>query len=251
MKTLFDAVELKNKLRQLENLTIGFVPTMGALHQGHISLVEKAKLENEIVVVSIFINETQFDNKEDLNNYPTTMKDDIAILDKLNVDFLFIPNYENIYPDNFTYQVDEKSFSKELCGKSRDSHFTGVLTVVMKLLNIVNPTKAYFGEKDRQQLKLIQGMVNSFFMDVEIVAAQTIRENDGLAMSSRNRRLKEDEKEIASLFPKLLGSNNSDSEIANELNNSGFKTDYIETLDGIRYGAVFLANIRLIDNVEL
>jgi len=238
-------------LGQLKEVTIGFVPTMGALHQGHLSLVEKAKLENDIVVVSVFLNATQFDNENDLNNYPSTMEDDISILDKLNVDYLFIPNYENIYPDNFTYQVEEKSFSKELCGKSRDAHFSGVLTVVMKLLNIVKPTRAYFGEKDRQQLKLIQGMVDAFFMDVKIVAAPTIREIDGLAMSSRNRRLNDNEKQIASLFPKLLGSNSSDSEIADELNNNGFKTDYIETLGGIRYGAVFLGNIRLIDNVKL
>ena len=251
MKIIFDGVELKNKIGELNDVTIGFVPTMGALHQGHISIVEKAKEENDIVVVSIFLNATQFDNKEDLNNYPSTMEDDISILDKMNIDFLFIPNYENIYTDNFTYQIEEKSFSKKLCGKSRDSHFTGVLTVVMKLLNIVKPTRAYFGEKDRQQLKLIKGMVDAFFMDVTIIASPTIRESNGLAMSSRNRRLNDNEKQLASLFPKLLGSNSSDSEIVDELNNNGFKTDYIETLDGIRYGAVFLGNIRLIDNVEL
>ena len=164
MKILFDALEFKNKLGQLQYVAIGFVPTMGALHQGHISLVEKAQSENDIVVVSIFLNATQFDNENDLNNYPDTMDDDITILDKMNVDYLFIPNYENVYPDNFTYQIEEKSFSKELCGKSRDAHFSGVLTVVMKLLNIVKPTKAYFGEKDRQQLILIQGMVKAFFI---------------------------------------------------------------------------------------
>ena len=224
---------------------------MGALHQGHISLVEKAQSENDIVVVSIFLNATQFDNENDLNNYPSTMEDDISILDKMNVDYLFIPNYENIYPDNFAYQLEEKSFSKELCGKSRDAHFTGVLTVVMKLLNIVKPARAYFGEKDRQQLKLIQGMVDAFFMDVEIVASPTIREGSGLAMSSRNKRLNDEEKNKAGLFSQLLGSNKSDSEITTELNKSGFQTDYIETLDGIRYGAVFLGNIRLIDNVKL
>ena len=251
MKILFDALEFKNKLGQLKDVTIGFVPTMGALHQGHISLVEKAQSENNIVVVSVFLNATQFDNKNDLNNYPSTIENDISTLDKMNVDYLFIPNYENIYPDNFAYQLEEKSFSKELCGKSRDAHFTGVLTVVMKLLNIVNPARAYYGEKDRQQLKLIQGMVVAFFMDVEIVASPTIRESNGLAMSSRNKRLNDKDKINVDLFPKLLGSDKSDSEIAAELNRSGFKTDYVETLDGIRYGAVFLGNIRLIDNVKL
>jgi len=251
MKIIFDALEFKNKLSQLNDLTIGFVPTMGALHQGHLSLVEKTKEENDIVVVSVFLNATQFDNKDDLNNYPSTMENDIPILDKMNVDFLFIPDYENIYPDNFAYQIDEKVFSEKLCGKSRDSHFTGVLTVVMKLLNIVNPAKAYFGEKDRQQLLLIQGMVNAFFMDVKIIASPTIRESNGLAMSSRNRRLSDEDKKNAGLFPSLLESEKSDSEIAEELNMNGFKTDYIETIDGIRYGAVFLDNVRLIDNVEL
>ena len=121
----------------------------------------------------------------------------------------------------------------------------------MKLLNLANPTKAYFGEKDRQQLLLIQGMVDAFFMDVEIVAAPTVRESDGLAMSSRNIRLTDEERKIATVFPKLLRSNKTDDEIAKELNKSGFKTDYIETLDGIRYGAMFVGNVRLIDNVKI
>lgn len=251
MKELSEIVELKNELRQLKDLSIGFIPTMGALHQGHISLVEKAKAENDIVVVSIYVNPTQFDKKNDFSNYPISLKDDLLSLSKMNVDYLFTPSYENIYPDNFTYQIEENTFSKKLCGKSRDGHFTGVLTVVMKLLNIVKPTKIYLGEKDRQQLLLIRGMVEAFFMDVEIVASPTIRESNELAMSSRNRRLSAEDKKNAGLFPAMLGSNKSDSEIAEELNKSGFRTDYIETLDGIRYGAVFLGNVRLIDNVKL
>ena len=251
MKIISDIIEIKRMMSKLHDKTIGFVPTMGALHPGHISLVEKAREENEIVVVSIFINPTQFDNKEDLKNYPSTLNQDLTILDKLNVDFVITPNYEDLYPDNFSYKVEETSFSKKLCGSSRDGHFTGVLTVVMKLLNLANPTKAYFGEKDRQQLLLIQGMVDAFFMDVEIVAAPTVRESDGLAMSSRNIRLTDEERKIATVFPKLLRSNKTDDEIAKELNKSGFKTDYIETLDGIRYGAMFVGNVRLIDNVKI
>ncbi len=251
MKVYSDIVEVKNELSYFADASIGFVPTMGALHQGHVSLVKKAMEENDIVVVSIFVNPTQFDNESDLNNYPSSLKDDFSILNKLNVHYIFTPRYEDMYHDSFTYQVDENSFSKKLCGRSRNGHFTGVLTVVMKLLNIVKPTKAYFGKKDRQQLLLIQGMVNAFFMDIEIVGSTTIRESNGLAMSSRNRRLSDKEKEVASLFPALLKSNRSDSEIAEELNKSGLRTDYVETLDGIRYGAVFLGNIRLIDNVKL
>ncbi len=251
MKILFDAAEIKNKLELLKDVTVGFVPTMGALHQGHISLVKKAQLENDIVVVSIFLNATQFNNKDDLKNYPSTMQDDISILDKMDIDYLFIPNYENIYPDNFVFQVEEKSFSKNLCGKSREGHFTGMLTVVIKLLNIVNPRRAYFGEKDRQQLLLIKGMVDAFFMNVEIIGVPTVRDNNGLAMSSRNKRLSPNGMNSAILFPTLLKSNKSDSEIIDELNNSGFITDYIETIDGIRYGAVFIDNVRLIDNVKI
>lgn len=251
MKEFSDTIEFKNELRQLKDISIGFVPTMGAFHQGHISLVEKAKAENDIVVVSIYVNPTQFDKKNDFSNYPISLSDDLLILNKMNVDYLYTPNYENIYPDNFTYQIEENSFSKKLCGKSRDGHFTGVLTVVMKLLNIVKPSRVYLGEKDRQQLLLVQGMVDAFFMDVEIVASPTIRESNKLAMSSRNRRLSVEDKKNAGLFPALLGSNKSDSEIVEELNKRGFKTDYIETLDGIRYGAVFFGNIRLIDNVKL
>ena len=251
MKILFDAAEIKNKLELLKDVTVGFVPTMGALHQGHISLVKKAQLENDIVVVSIFLNATQFDNKDDLKNYPSTMEDDISILDKMDIDYLFIPNYENIYPDNFVFQVEEKSFSKKLCGKSREGHFTGMLTVVIKLLNIVNPRRAYFGEKDRQQLLLIKGMVDAFFMNVEIIGVPTVRDNNGLAMSSRNKRLSPNGMNSAILFPALLISNKSDSEIIDELNNSGFITDYIEIIDGIRYGAVFIDNVRLIDNVKI
>jgi len=251
LKIISGIGEIKNELKKLKGLSIGFVPTMGALHKGHISLVEKAKEDNDIVVVSIFLNPTQFDNKDDLKNYPSSLKDDLLILEKMNVDYTFTPNYESLYPDNFKYKVDENSFSKKLCGSSREGHFTGVLTVVMKLLNIVNPARAYFGEKDRQQLLLISGMVEAFFMDVEIIASPTIRESNSLAVSSRNRRLNEEEKKRAGIFPTLLKSNKSDSEIVDELNRSGFKTDYIETIDGIRYGAVFLGNIRLIDNVEL
>lgn len=232
-------------------MSIGFVPTMGALHQGHLSLIERAKKGNQIVVVSIFINPTQFDNKDDLNNYPSSLKNDISILNKMNVDYLFTPSYSVLYPDNYVYKVEETSFSKELCGKSRDGHFNGVLTVVIKLLNIIQPDKAYFGEKDRQQFLLVKGMTDAFFMDVKIIASPTIREEDGLAMSSRNRLLKEDERKIAALFPKLLNSDKSDADIAVELNRSGLRTDYIETHDGIRYGAVYLGNVRLIDNVKL
>ncbi|MEN8194116.1 MAG: pantoate--beta-alanine ligase [Bacteroidota bacterium] len=251
MKIFSDPNEIKNELKQFENVSVGFVPTMGALHEGHLSLVERSKKENEITVVSIFINPTQFDNKGDLENYPSLLKEDLKLLKKYEVDYIFTPDYNSLYPDDFKYKVDEDEFSHKLCGKSRDGHFTGVLTVVMKLLNIIRPNRVYFGEKDRQQLQLIKNMTEAFFINVIIVSVPTVREDDGLAMSSRNIRLSKEERQIAGLFPKLLKTNSSDVEITEQLNNNGFKTDYIETLNGIRYGAVFLGNVRLIDNVEL
>ncbi len=211
---------------------------------------EKAIEDNEIVIVSIYINPTQFDNKADLTNYPSVLENDLAMLEKLNVDYLFTPNYKNLYPDNYTYRINETLYSKELCGKSRDGHFTGVLTVVMKLLNIINPTKAYFGKKDRQQLLLVEGMIDAFFLDTEIVALPTIRESDGLAMSSRNSRLNAEERKTAKIFPALLRADKTDEEISEELNRSGFRTDYVRSKNGIRFGAVYLGKIRLIDNVK-
>ncbi|RMD49486.1 MAG: pantoate--beta-alanine ligase [Ignavibacteria bacterium] len=239
------------KLKVLNDSTIGFVPTMGALHEGHLSLIEKCQTENDISVVSIFLNPTQFDNKEDLEKYPSSIEDDISILKEKNVDFLFLPDYDYIYPDGYRYSVTENEFSKQLCGASRPGHFNGVLTVVMKLFNIILPHRAYFGEKDYQQLKLIEGMVDAFFMDVEIVPCKIIREDDGLAMSSRNLRLTEDERKIAPKFYQILSSGLNDEETKIKLEEAGFKVDYIQTIDDRKFGAVFLGNVRLIDNVQI
>jgi pantoate--beta-alanine ligase len=237
--------------KSLENYnSIGFVPTMGALHEGHLSLMKKSKEENEITIVSIYVNPTQFDNNEDLAKYPNKLQNDVNLLEKENVDFLFLPTYEEIYKDNFLYRIDEEELSKQLCGKSRIGHFSGVLTVVMKLLNIINPNNSYFGEKDFQQLLLIKGMVEAFFMKTKIIGLPTIREKDGLAMSSRNLRLSEEERKIAPKFYELLKTDLSDDEIIKQLEENGFACDYVETIGNRRFGAVFLRNVRLIDNVE-
>lgn len=228
---------------------IGFVPTMGNLHSGHASLLERSKLENNFSVLSIFINPTQFNNLNDLEKYPRTLDADIVLAKKLNVDFILLPNFEDMYPDNYQYKVNEINFSKQLCGQNRPGHFDGVLTIVMKLLNLIKPTNVYFGEKDYQQLQLIKGMVDAFFMDTKVVACTTIRNKNGLALSSRNNLLNTEEIKLAEQFPKLLKSNLSLVEIENQLTKLGFRVDYIEERNGRRYGAVQVGNVRLIDNI--
>lgn len=249
MKVISNPTALKTKLMK-HNGSIGFVPTMGALHEGHLSLIRESKKNNDITVVSIFVNPTQFNDPNDYKNYPNKHAEDILNLTSLKVDYIFTPTKRSIYKDNFAYQIIETNFSKELCGAVRPGHFEGVLTIVMKLLNIVKPTRAYFGEKDYQQYMLIKGMVEAFHMDVEIVPSPTIREDDGLAMSSRNLLLGNDERKKAPLFAKLLKSDLPDEKVKDELEQEDFKVDYIITQNGRRFGAVFLGNVRLIDNVE-
>ncbi len=250
MKTINSAIEWQLTLKNFGPRSIGFVPTMGALHAGHAALLERCRAENDISVLSIFVNPTQFDNKEDLQKYPVTYAEDCKIAEQAGVDYIFLPNYKELYPDNYRYRVSENSFSQTLCGAHRPGHFDGVLTVVMKLLNIIDADRAYFGEKDYQQLNLVQGMVEAFFMKVEIVPCATRRENDGLAMSSRNRRLSPIDRERSVLFAQLLKSSESPPAIRDELNKAGFEVDYIEDIGGRRFGAVKIGGVRLIDNVE-
>ncbi len=249
MKILKTPTEVQSVLSGRENNKIGFVPTMGAFHEGHLSLIRMSLRDNDITVVSIYVNPTQFNDKDDLAKYPNTIDEDIKKLKDLDVDYLFLPEYRDLYPDDFNYKIVETELSKELCGASRPGHFTGVLTVVMKLFNIVKPNRAYFGEKDYQQLMLIKGMADAFFMDIEIIAGMTIREEDGLAMSSRNLLLTPEERKKASVFPDLLRSKLSDEEVIRLLQENGFKVDYIEQKFGRRFGAVYLGQVRLIDNV--
>ncbi|MDD5157538.1 pantoate--beta-alanine ligase [Sulfurimonas sp.] len=185
MKIFSNPQELKIYLKEIDK-TVGFVPTMGALHEGHISLVKKAKEQNEVVVVSIFVNPTQFLKGEDFEKYPRKDEADKQICKLSGVDVLFFPQAEDIYTDDEVSLNAPRIRGFVLEGNSRPSHFDGVLTVVMKLLNIVNPTRAYFGKKDAQQLNLISLMVKQLFMSVEIVPVDTVREKDGLALSSRN-----------------------------------------------------------------
>ncbi|MBS4067397.1 MAG: pantoate--beta-alanine ligase [Sulfurimonas sp.] len=205
MKIISSPLELKNYLKNY-NCSIGFVPTMGALHEGHISLIKKAKEQNEVVVVSIFLNPTQFLKGEDLDKYPKKDEADKKICELSGVDILFFPQVSDMYGVDEVTLLAPKVRGYVLEGSSRPSHFNGVLTVVMKLLNIVNPTRAYFGKKDAQQLNLISLMVKQLFMDVEIVPVDTVREKDALALSSRNVFLTEHQREEALKIPSSLRS---------------------------------------------
>lgn len=193
MKIISSPAELKNYLVGMDQ-SIGFIPTMGALHEGHIALIKKAKEQNEIVVVSLFLNPTQFLKDEDLEKYPKKDEADKKICELSGVDIMFFPQVSDMYGVDEVSVLAPKIRGYVLEGESRPGHFNGVLTVVMKLLNIVKPTRAYFGKKDAQQLNLISLMVKQLFMDVEIVPVDTVREKDGLALSSRNVYLNKDER---------------------------------------------------------
>ena len=230
--------------------TIGFIPTMGALHAGHLSLINASQNQNHITVVSVFVNPSQFNDPTDFKNYPRDDSGDIKKLRGVGVDYLFMPKGQEIYPDQYQYRVVENNFSQKLCGKYRLGHFDGVLTVVMKLFQLIRPNRAYFGEKDYQQYLLIRKMTEAFFMDIEIHSCPTLREKDGLAMSSRNILLEQQEREKAKLFPKILLETENPKTAFEKLTEAGFCVDYVEDHDHRRYGAVRIGSVRLIDNVQ-
>jgi len=229
--------------------TVGFVPTMGALHAGHRALLERARQENDHVVLSIFVNPTQFDDPSDLSRYPRTLGADLAVAEGL-VDCVLMPAAAELYPDDYRYRVTEYTLSNRCEGAHRPGHFEGVLTVVLKLLNLVRPHRAYFGEKDWQQLQLVQGMVQALFLPVEIVPCATVRDADGLALSSRNRRLSPAGRTRAAGFPAILCQSPDAATAAAQLRGAGFEVDYVEDHNGVRLGAVRLEGVRLIDNVR-
>ncbi len=251
MKIIKTVEEFKEIRKTFGDKSVGFVPTMGGLHNGHLSLIKKAIAENDVSVVSVYLNPTQFNDKKDLETYPANFGDDCKLLEGAGVDYLFAPTYPVMYPDDYAYMLTEKRFSKELCGAKRPGHFDGVLTVVMKLFNIVRPTRAYFGEKDFQQYKLLDGMVKAFFMDIQLVPCPIVREDNGLAISSRNRKLSQAGLALAPKFHEILAGGGSEAEIASKLETAGFKVDYVTKKDDRLYAAVFLEEVRLIDNVAI
>lgn len=266
-------------LKSLKNdKSIGFVPTMGALHEGHLDLIRKAKLESDIVVVSIFVNPTQFNNQEDFDNYPTTIEEDLDKLKNENVDFVFIPKTEAIYPEKPRLSINFGELETVLEGAFRPGHFNGVGIVVSKLFNIIKPHKAYFGQKDLQQTGVIRRLVKDLTMDVQLVIIPTKREADGLAMSSRNVRLSPEERIHALILIKSLTkskqellSNKSWFEVQNQVKrdfeeNPVASLEYFELIHPESFTiytdfevthkasicvAAYLGKIRLIDNLQI
>jgi pantoate--beta-alanine ligase len=270
--------EAREALRQLNpdgRKTVGFTPTMGSLHQGHLSLVRASGRENDITTASVFVNPTQFGPEEDFDSYPRDPERDQKLLRHDGVDLLFLPQPEEIYPGGFHTSVRVKKITENLCGASRPGHFDGVATVVTKLFNIIRPTRAYFGLKDAQQVRVVESVVRDLNMDMEIRPMPIVRETDGLALSSRNRYLSETERQRAvclskSLFTaaEMIEAGERDADVVvdrmkeiiapdEELEIDYLSTVSWETLDELRdlsgkvlvAAAINLGKTRLIDNV--
>jgi pantoate--beta-alanine ligase len=279
MKVINSVIDLNKEIESFRSknpkVTVGFVPTMGALHNGHVSLLHKAKQASELVVCSIFVNPTQFNNKEDLKNYPRTVDADLKILEENNCDIAFFPSESEIYPKNRDkYQIDLAGLDKVLEGKFRDDHFNGVCMVVERLFDIVKPDIAAFGLKDFQQVAIIKHMISVRNINVEILPCPILRETSGLAMSSRNALLSNQQKSEAAIIYKTLAegkaeyNNGSDLETILEKMNSVFKKgnlklEYLEivdnnTLNSVEYVttnltcciAAYSGVVRLIDNIQ-
>jgi pantoate--beta-alanine ligase len=257
--------------------TIGFVPTMGALHEGHLSLLKRSKQDNDITTCSIFVNPIQFNNPEDLEKYPHTLKSDIRVLESLGCDMVFTPSVEEMYPEPETTVYDFGHLDKVMEGKYRYSHFNGVAIVVRRLFEIIRPNRAYFGEKDFQQLIIIQKMVEMLDLDVEIIPCPILRESDGLAMSSRNTRLTSRQRKVAPVIHKTMLDVKTKVRtmpfdeikkwVKQNINKQPeMKLEYIEIVDeqtllpisscdeNKRCSAciaVYLGEVRLIDNIKL
>jgi pantoate--beta-alanine ligase len=251
MKVFTSIAEWNAYSRNLKQGLLGFVPTMGALHEGHLSLVKACRQQNALTIVSVFVNPTQFDDKEDFEQYPCDTHSDLEQLREAGVDIVLFPDKTRLYKDDYRFKVTERDFSRQLCGAHRPGHFDGVLTVVMRLLNLVGPDRAYFGEKDYQQLQLIRDMVKAFFMPVKIIACATVREADGLAMSSRNKHLDVRDREKAPALYAALKRSDTAEQARQLLAGQGFDVDYVEDIANRRLAAARLGRTRLIDNVEI
>ncbi|MFC0299453.1 pantoate--beta-alanine ligase [Virgibacillus soli] len=267
-----------SELQQLTKTTqkkIGFVPTMGFLHKGHMTLMERAKQENELVIVSIFVNPLQFGPTEDYETYPRNEVKDVELAKEIGVDIVFIPQVQDMYPNKMKIKLSINERIDQLCGKSRPGHFDGVLTVLAKLFHIVNPTKVYFGLKDAQQVAVVDALIQDLNFPIELVGVPTVREESGLAISSRNVHLSPQEKKEATELYKALnygrklvvdGETNPvmiEKEVKNYLkNNTSSKIDYIDILSYpdlkkvdqinqrvILAGALYFEKARIIDNL--
>lgn len=276
MKVFESVKELRAELDKAEQSGIGFVPTMGALHAGHRSLVERARRENGTVVVSVFVNPTQFNDKNDLKHYPRTPEADARLLEEAGADFVLMPTVEEIYPQPDTRQFDFGLIDKVMEGASRPGHFNGVAQVVSRLFDIVRPARAYFGEKDFQQIAVIRAMVKQLNIPVTINACPIVREGDGLALSSRNTRLTPEQRQKAPLIARTLKESTTFvpgksvqeviDYVVNTINSDPvMEVEYYEIVDGntlesiknwsdtdypVGCITVYCGEVRLIDNIK-
>ena len=248
---IFNSITDFRNYRSSAKGVFGVVPTMGALHVGHGHLIQKSARENDVTVLTIYVNPTQFNNTEDLEKYPRTWEADLELAKKFGAHVVLAPKYQEIYPDQYRYKLTESDFSKILCGLHRPGHFDGVLTIVMKLLQITQADNSYFGEKDFQQFQLIKQMAEAFFVKTKVIGVKTVREIDGLAMSSRNMRLTAVGRKQAPLIYKALTEAKSSKDAIRILNAADIQVEYLEEHNGRRYVAAIIDGVRLIDNVEI
>ncbi len=251
LKTLDDLRQFQNFVKAEANASLGFVPTMGALHQGHLSLLNRAVKENSFAALSIYVNPTQFNQVSDFEKYPSTLEQDLAMAKNAGISAVFLPNYDLIYPDQYQFRIVAPELTNILCGRFRPGHFDGVLTVVNKLFQLVQPAHSYFGEKDYQQLVLIKKMTEAFYLPTKIIPVPTVRESSGLAMSSRNVRLSAEGKKQAALIYKALNDSKTLTETRDLLEKNHFEVEYVEEHFGRRFTAAWLEGVRLIDNIPL
>ncbi len=251
MKITRTIAELTRALQPVQGSSIGLVPTMGAYHEGHLSLFHAAREESDVVVVSLFVNPTQFAAGEDFERYPRDEERDLELAELAHVDFLFSPGADEVFPPGFQTWVEVEKLGRGLEGDARPGHFRGVATVCLKLFNLVRPERAYFGQKDAQQAAVIRRMVRDLNVPVEIRVLPTVRDEDGLALSSRNVYLSREERERALALPRALATR--DPERARELLR-GLEVEYVEVADfdpKVLAAAVRVGSTRLIDNVVL
>jgi len=245
---------VRAELDSLPGGTVGLVPTMGALHEGHLALLRAARAENETVVMSLFVNPAQFGEAADLAGYPRDEERDLDLAREAGVDLVFAPSADEMYPPGFQTWVDVTEVGAILEGRFRPGHFRGVATVVLKLLNVVRPTRVYFGQKDAQQVEVVRRLVGDLAVDVEVRVVPTVRDPDGLALSSRNALLSATERAAALALPRALATRDRDVALAELESSNGLEVDYVEIADfdpPVLAGAVRVGPTRLIDNVTL
>lgn len=254
MRVCRTITEARAELAPLRSGTIGLVPTMGALHEGHLSLLRAARAENETVVMSLFVNPAQFGEEIDLTAYPRDDGRDFALAEEAGVDLVFAPTAEEMYPRGFQTWVDVTELGSILEGRFRPGHFRGVATIVLKLFTVTRPDRAYFGQKDAQQAQVIRQLIRDLALEIELRVLPTVRDSDGLALSSRNALLAPDERERALALPRALATRDAEAARAEFAASNGLIVDYVEVADfdpPVLAGAVRVGSTRLIDNVPL